>query len=339
MGDPIDIKTKKVFFKETHRDKFDKDLVLDVMEKNIVANWDTWGRFQQIWTNQAYNTFKDFDKYLVLIYLIRDYFQQHANKFSYQSYEEFYAFDFLTIDKLNLIKISNELNIPKETIRRKVNELQKEEILKRDGKSIILKRKFAGYQKPEKSLDALASLISKKSKYIKGQTWFGDALETKEIKEYIKKYFSIMWLVFLKLQIPFLIRHRKNFGDLETWIIWGNVALHHQKSLNKEIEKSVTNEVDYKNYYQKVSNLKIDRGVNASSIADISGIPRATVIRKLRWLTKNKTIFKNKKLAYVMARKGLLNKKIEENFRFNQIEVAKFLTTFFDYYKNSNLKP
>ena len=40
-----------------------------------------------------------------------------------------------------------------------------------------------------------------------------------------------------------------------------------------------------------------------------------------------------------MARKGLLNKKIEENFRFNQIEVAKFLTTFFDYYKNSNLKP
>jgi len=202
-----------------------------------------------------------------------------------------------------------------------------------------LKRKFAGYQKPEKSLDALASLISKKSKYIKGQTWFGDALETKEIKEYIKKYFSIMWLVFLKLQIPFLIRHRKNFGDLETWIIWGNVALHHQKSLNKEIEKSVTNEVDYKNYYQKVSNLKIDRGVNASSIADISGIPRATVIRKLRWLTKNKTIFKNKKLEYVMARKGLLNKKIEENFRFNQIEVAKFLTTFFDYYKNSNLKP
>ena len=339
MGDPIDIKTKQVFFKETHEDKFDRDLVLEIMEKNIVSNWDTWGRFQQIWTNQAFNTFKDFDKYLVLIYLIRDYFQQHANKFSYQSYDEFYAFDFVTIEKLNLIKISNELNIPKETIRRKVNELQKDEILTRDGKSIILQRKFAGYQKPEKSLDALASLISKKSKYIKGQTWFGDSLEGEEIKKYIKKYFTIMWLVFLKLQIPFLLRHRKNFGDLETWIIWGNVALHNQKFLSKEMNKSVTNEVDYKNYYQKVADIKVDQGVNASSIADISGIPRATVIRKLRWLIKNKTIYKNKKLEYIMLYKGLLNKKIEKNFRFNQVQVAEFLTTFFDYYKNSNLKP
>lgn len=339
MGDPIDIKTKQVFFKETHKNKFDKDLVLEMMEKNIVSNWDTWGRFQQIWTNQAFNTFKDFDKYVVLIYLIRDYFQQHANKFSYQSYEEFYAFDFLTIDKLNLIKISNELNIPKETIRRKVNELQKDEILKRDGKSIILQKKYGGYQKPEKSLDALASLISKKSKYIQGQTWFGDALEKEEIKEYIKKYFTIMWLVFLKLQIPFLLRHRKNFGDLETWIIWGNIALHNQKNLNKQMDKSVTNEIDYKNYYQKVADIKVDQGVNASSIADISGIPRATVIRKLRWLIKNKTIFKNKKLEYNMLYTGPLNKKIEENFRFNQVQVAEFLTTFFDYYKNSNLRP
>jgi len=338
MVDPIDIKTKKIF-RESHKNKFDKDLVLDIMENNIISNWDTWGKFQQIWTNQAYNTFKDFDKYLVLIYLIRDFFQQNANKFSYQSYDEFYDFDFLTIDKLNLIKISTELDIPKETVRRKVNELQQGGILKREGKSIILQRKFAGYQKPEQSLDALAALISKKSKYLDGQIWFGETLEKEEVKEYIKKYFTIMWLNFLKLQIPFLLRHRKNFRDLETWIIWGNVALHHQKSLNKIIERSVTTEIDYKNYYKKVSDLHVNRGVNASSIADISGIPRATVIRKLRWLVKNKTILKNKKLEYIMQYKGLLNSKIETTFRFNQVQVAEFLTTFFDYYKNSNLKP
>ena len=38
--------------------------------------------------------------------------------------DEFYELETVKIDKINLIQISNALNIPKETIRRKVNELQ-----------------------------------------------------------------------------------------------------------------------------------------------------------------------------------------------------------------------
>ena len=339
MSVPIDIKTKKII-PEQSKKGFDKALVLEIMEKNIISHWNTWGKFQQIWTNQAYSTFKDIDKYLVLIYLIRDYFQQHANKFSYQSYDEFYLFDFVTIDKLNLIKISTELNIPKETIRRKVNELQKDEILKRDGKSIILQKTLVGLQKPEKSLEALSGLLHAKSKDFNNENWFGNVIEKDEIKAYIKKYFTIMWLLFLKLQIPFLLRHRINFGSLETWMIWGNIALNHQKNLSKHVENSViSTNVDFQNYYQKVSDLNMVRGVNASSISDISGIPRATVIRKLRWLISKKVIKKNKYLEYHMTNNGILNKKIEINFKDNQVFVAKFLTDFFDYYKNSNFKP
>ena len=339
MNEPIDIKTKRII-PETITKGFNKALVLETLEKNIITEWDTWGRFQQVWTNRAYNTFKDFDKYLVLIYLVRDYFQQHANKFNYNSYEEFYEFDSIVIDKLNLIKISNELNIPKETIRRKVNELQKDGILKRDGKDIILHKKLLAYQKPDKALDALSILIHKKSKFLQGESWFGSKMEKENIKMYIKKYFTILWLLFLKLQIPYLLRHRANFKDLETWMIWGNVALHNQKYLNKFIENAVEfNHVDYKNYYQKISSIKVTRGVNASSIADISGIPRATVIRKLRWLVKQNAIKKNKKLEYLLKSKGQLNKKIEENFHVNQVFLAEFLTEFFDYYKNSNFKP
>jgi len=339
MNDPIDIKTQKIITQPS-KNNFDKTLVLEVMEKNIITHWDTWGRFQQVWSNRAYNTFKDFDKYIVLLYLIRDYYQQHANKFRYQSYDEFYAFDSVKINKINLIKISTELNIPKETIRRKVNELQKDEILKREGKSIVLQKKLVGYQKPEKSLDALASFIHKKSQYLQGESWFGDAMSTEEIVAYTKKYFTILWLRFLNLQIPFLLRHRDNFRDLETWMIWGNVALHHQKNLNKFMDNSLLNQpIIFKNYFKKVIDIKISRGVNASSIADISGIPRATVIRKLRWLVQQKLVKKNKNLEYLLSHQGKINKNIEINFLNNQILVAEFLTDFFDYYKNSNFKP
>jgi len=123
-------------------------------------------------------------------------------------------------------------------------------------------------------------------------------------------------------------------------MVWGNIAINHQSNLKKLENNFVDNKhFDYNNYYQKVSNLKVERGVNASSIADISGIPRATVIRKLNWLVDQQSIKKNKKLEYTLQSKGRLNKKLEQNFKINQMYLAEFLTDFFDYYKNSNFKP
>jgi len=339
MSNPIDIKTKKIILQPS-TETFQKSLVLDQVEKDIINHWDNWGRFQQIWTNQAYNTFKDFDKYLVLIYLIREYFYQLSSKFNYLSYEDFYEYDYIILNKLNLFKISSDLNIPKETIRRKINELQEEKILKREKKNIILHKKFATFQKPESSLKALSSYLHKKSKLFQGENWFGAKIEKDEIEIYLKKYFTILWSRFLDLQIPFLLRHRMNFNDLETWMVWGNIVLHHQQTLSKMRNESIEQiHVDFKNYYKKILTIKIKHGVNASSISDISGIPRATTIRKLRWLMKEKVIKKNKNLEYVLKSGSKLNTRIEETFKNNQEYVAEFLTDFFDYYKNSNFKP
>ena len=339
MSEPIDITTKKIIPRPILHG-FDKSMVHEALQKNIISHWDTWGKFQSIWTNRAYKTFKDFDKYLVLIYLVRDNWQRSADKFEYHSIDDFYKKENVIIDKINLIKISSELNIPKETIRRKVNEFQQEGILSREGKKIILTRKAASFQKPLETLEALSSFIVKKSKLIEGKEWFGDPLDKNEVIPYVEKYYTIIWLHFLKLQIPFLLRHKVNFNnDLETWMIWGNIALHHQKKLSIQKAESVTSEINYANYYGKVSNIEISQGVNASSISDITSIPRATVIRKLKWLVQRNALKKNRKLEYVMTSTGKLNKKIGQTFKDNQIFVSEFLTDFFDYYKNSNFKP
>ena len=141
------------------------------------------------------------------------------------------------------------------------------------------------------------------------------------------------------MQIPFLIRHRNVFRDLETWIVWGNIALSHQYHLAKAAEKNlITSPITLKSYYSDVADVKIIRGINASSIADISRIPRATVIRKLKWLIKQNCIKKSKNLEYQMKKGGLLNKRISDNFLINQHSVAEFLTDIFDLMKNSNFK-
>lgn len=337
MNDPIDLKTKKIIPKVEN--KFKKSLVLENLEQNILTHWDTWGKFQQAWTSRAYKSFRDLDKYVVLIYLIRDNWVTLSGKFQYQSMDEFYDTEGVSIDKINLIQISNDLHIPKETIRRKVNELQDSNILKREGKSIIFNRKGIETQKPNDMIELLSVFIEKKSKMMSGKDWFGEHLEKDYIKRFVNKYFTIVWLRFFRMQIPFLIRHRDVFGDLETWVVWGNIALSHQYHLAKAAEKNlITSEITLKSYYSNVADVKISRGINASSIADISQIPRATVIRKLKWLTKQNCIKKNKSLEYQMTKGGKLNKKISENFLLNQHSVSEFLTDMFDLMKNSQFK-
>ena len=338
MSDPIDIKTKKIIPTGINT-KFDKSLVLDNLHTNLISHYETWGSFQQSWTNQAYKTFKDFDKYIVMMFLVRNYWQNLSDKFTYVSKDEFYDLENVVIDKINLINISNELNIPKETIRRKVNELQDSGILIRQGKSIVLNKKGVNYQKPDATVDLLSTFIEKKSNLLQGHHWFGKQLKKEEIRQFINKYFTIIWLRFFKLQIPFLIRHRNIFRDLETWIVWGNIALNHQDHLRKAVDRDLLYEnIRFDNYYKNISNFKIARGINASSIADISSIPRATVIRKLKWLMKQDIIKKNKNLEYQLKNSGKINKIISKNTIINQEAVADFLTDIFDYMKNSNFK-
>ena len=338
MSAPIDIKTKKIIPKK-HAESFDRTLVLENLYDNLLSHYDTWGNFQQSWTNRAYKTFKDFDKYIVMMFLVRNHWQNLADKFTYLSKDEFYDSENIVIDKINLINISNELNIPKETIRRKVNELQESGILAREGKSIIFNKRGMNYQKPDSTIDLLSTFISKKSNLLQGNTWFGSSLSKEEVKNFINKYFTIIWLRFFKLQIPFLIRHRNTFQDLETWIVWGNITLNQQAQMNKARDKDLLFEnVNRDNYYSNMAHTKVARGINASSIADISQIPRATVIRKLKWLMKNDIIKKNKNLEYQLKPSGKIHTMISKNTMINQEAVSDFLTDVFDYMKNSNFK-
>ncbi len=338
MTNPIDIKTKKIIPSEKIVG-FDKNLVLENLGRNILSNWNEWGKFQQTWTNRAYRTFRDLDKYIVMMYIVKGYWQNLSDKFTFSTMDDFYEQEQIIIDKINLIQISHDLNIPKETIRRKVNELQETGVLVRKGKSIEFHKRGIEYQKPTDTVELLSSFIEKMSIMLSGNKWFGETLSKEYIKTFIQKYFSIIWLRYFKLQIPFLIRHRNVFSDLETWIVWGNIALNHHYHLQKQNDKNlIREEIKLENFYQNIASLKLERGINAASLADISTIPRATVIRKLKWLLKNDLIKKNKNSEYQMSNKGKINKTIGENVIYNQGAVAEFLTDIFDYMKNSNFK-
>tara|TARA_B100001121_G_C18634353_1_gene595937 strand:+ start:182 stop:1234 length:1053 start_codon:yes stop_codon:yes gene_type:complete len=348
MSEPIDLKTVKIFepLKKKpqtlgHKEfqSLNPEQVYEILAQRSNDTVSLWFKLQQAWCNNAYNTFKDYDSYLILVYLVNQVFQKYSDRFQFLSYEEFYEKNELIIDKINLIEISKELNIPKETIRRKVNFLQDQNIIFRKGKSIYFNNSINRVQRPANSKKMMANFLEKTGQILKSESWFGRAFSKEEIEAFIDKYFTICWQHWFRLQIPFLVRHRSFFGDLETWNVWGAIGISQFTDYSKQIkDKVVEDPRTYADLYLHLLRHNPKNGINASSISEISNIPRATVIRKLKYLLKQKLVSKNKKLEYMLLPSPKNIKSFEQNYMHNQKHKAGFVTTIFDLMKNSSFK-
>ena len=171
------------------------------------------------------------------------------------------------------------------------------------------------------------------------QDWFGPTIKREDVELYFKKFYTIFWNRYFQFQIPFLVRWKTVFGDLESFIIWANMGINQSVILegnNLELKKEqyIANIISMNDTKANESM----HGVNASSIAEISSIPRATVVRKLKKLSKEKIIKRNNKLEYFLTDQGRLNKKIKANYLINQKNIALFVTSIFNLIKKSSLK-
>ena len=348
MSKPIDSKTVSIYDHLKKKPSLDtKEIenlnsaeVYEVLNKNSNDTVSYWFKLQQAWCHNAYNTFKDYDSYLILIYLVNEIFKKYSDRFQYLTYDEFYEKKELIIEKINLIEISKDLNIPKETIRRKVNFLQEKNIIFRKGKSIFFNSHFLNNtQRPANSKQIMSVFLEKSGQILAKEVWFGRAFNRIEIEKFIDKYFTICWQHWFRLQIPFLVRHRTFYGDLETWNVWGSIGISQFSDYNKQVQSRVIEDPrSYADLYLHLLRHTPKNGINASSIAEISNIPRATVIRKLKILLKQKLITKNKKLEYMLLPSPKNIKSFEQNYMHNQKYKAGFVTTIFDLMKYSSFK-
>ena len=321
-------------------EKFDSSEIGLILSANTQVLMKHWIKFQQEWVNNIYKEFKDYDKYIVLIYLLSTSWEEDLDLFKFYSMDEYYFKEEIRIPNISLSKLSENLKMPKETIRRKLIELEKNNFIKRKGEKILLAKSALNLQKPENSIKNISILFEKLSILLSAQDWFGPSINRRDVELYFKKYYTIVWNSFFKLQIPFLIRWKTIFGDLETFVIWGNMGINHNINLEKTNNLKIEKEVYIENIINMTTNKKNEfmNGINASSIAEISSIPRATVFRKLNKLSKEKVVKRNKKKEYFLTGHGKLNEKIKANYFINQKNIALFVTDIFNLIKKSSLK-
>ena len=319
---------------------FGVDRIYEALSQNSELTLGAWLKLQQSWCNEAFKKFKDYDTYLILIHLLAKVWKSYSDRFLFLSIEEFYSKKDVAIEKINLNEISLSLEIPKETVRRKINFLQEKDIIIRRGKSIFIQQTAFSIQKPTVALTWLANYLEKNSIVLSKHPWFGRPLEKIEIENFIKQHFTICWEHFFRLQIPFLVRHRALFGDLETWNVWGSVGISQYVDFSKMLKNEITDNgpKNYQDLLYRFLTHKIKTGINATSISEISKIPRATVIRKLKYLLKKKFVRKNEKMEYFLTNSPSNLKSFEKVYAINQKKQSLFITIIFDLMKKSKFK-
>ena len=291
--------------------------ILEVLEKNWVSVIPVWAPLQLAWVNNVYRTFHDYDKFMIVMHLLTQTFEAYSKNFVKLNYDEYFDQNEVEIKSINVMEISKSLNIPKETARRKINELEEMGAIKRINKKIIIDRNTWPNIKPKETIKRMTRFLSTFSKICVNEGLMTEPISSENLTETCKKYFSFIWQLYYEMQMPMLLGFKKIFGDLESFHVNGvcviNQALNSKKNDNSEMSK----EFYLEKYFFANNNDNV--GVNAMSISDITGIPRATVIRKLKRLIKENFLKIDDKKHYTSA--GLQQKKLLEvqNETFNNL--------------------
>ena len=179
-------------------------------------------------------------------------------------------------------------------------ELARDKIISRDNKNITINfRNISKLVNPNLTIQSFSRLLSSISKIFYENKKVTKQYDRKFFESKIKKKYTQCWGVFLEFQIDYILIRKKIFNnDTELFFITG--ALVYNQNL---IQKKNGELINYRDeWWRSITNLDDKKGLNAMTISELTGIPRPTVIRKLKILLKQKDIVKNKNNLYMFVR-------------------------------------
>ena len=276
----------------------DKNSLLpQMLQKALLENWAAYNNyfmaFESDYLASLNKNYKSLDNgYLTLIFTKR----VHQEILRFREHDLKAPIDFdnfwdnlarVNQEKLTIIEIAKISGLPKETARRKLLFLIKNKYLSKKG-NIINWTPGEDYRKnyipmAEKQIDAFASLLRNVAKFINID------LDIDLIKQDAKKNFSFYVFHFLDVQQRYLKIFLNKLGDLELFfiglqvVIVTGVKLKERNLSMQDLFNDPELVKDYSNY-----------DISATSISDVTGIPRATCIRKLDQLAKLKIVQQSK---------------------------------------------
>jgi len=301
-----------------------------IIEKKILENYmeyqNLFVQFQSKFLTELHTKYQGLENGNIFLYYAKQTHQDILRQKDYDlnfnlSYKNFWSNHHRANPrKKSIVNIAEDTFLPKETARRKILELIKQQVLGKKNKKISwlpneqYKQSYNLYVNQEiKDVSRLISFVSEKINF---------SISSEVIIEEIEEKFSFYWFHYLNVQLNYLKLWTKQFNDRELILIFLQLA---SMFVSKAKEKNLS----YKDLYDKPSLIQnfISSSISVTSISEVTSIPRATCVRKLSRLVALKVIEqdKNTKRYYIIPNSiadNLISKKITG-------EIIKLFSEFY----------
>ena len=268
-----------------------------IIKDNILSNYIEYQYLfvesQSKFLSSLYSSYQSVENGNLVIYYEKETHQDILREKDYDlnfniSYEKFWE-NHLKINpkRRSLIKIAEDTFLPKETVRRKILQLIKKKVLGKKDKCIgwlpseEYKKNYNLFVNEEiESVARQINFICKKLNYF---------IAKEEITKELKENFSFYRFHYLGAQIKYLNLWTEQFKDSELVLIFLQVV-------NLFASKAKDKNITHKNLFDNPNLFKefITASISATSIAEVTKIPRATCVRKLEHLVKLKMVSQDK---------------------------------------------
>jgi len=230
----------------------------------------------------------------------------------------------------SITKIAEDTLLPKETTRRKILQLMKQKILNKKNRNIMwmpneqYKQSYNLVIKEEiEGVAKLISFVCQKLNY---------SISNEAVMKDLEEKFSFYWFHYLGAQLKYLKLWTKQINDIELVLILLQVS-------HLSIKKLKNKKLSHENVFTDSSLHKdfISASISATSISQVSNIPRATCVRKLQTLLKLKILAQDKSSKrYYMIPKAISESFISQKITKNIVEI--FSDFFFICIRAMNVK-
>ncbi len=188
----------------------------------------------------------------------------------------------MPISVYKIKEIASLLNLPRETVRRKREKLINDKLIVLDNKKKfyalnvdLIQENILGIQ-----IDNLSQFLAKFINHFTKNKILINETNKEQIKKDIEKKFLLYLTSFLDFQIAYFSK-LKTMVDIESIFIILLCALNTTSQIRKNNEPmNVRESLSHINIINKTL------GLNATSISDITKVPRTTVLRKIYYLEK-----------------------------------------------------
>ena len=264
--------------------------------------------------------YKDLDCNLILIYLIFKSLKLINEKNLQYNYRELLNIN--QFDPINLKKsqIAIDLNYPRETVRRNLNKLAKYDFIKVDNKEIFINMNEClsniNFERYKNSFNKIFLIILKNLKV-------DQKFDKPSIN--LEKKFSLIWYYFLDMLINISRVWKEYHKSLECWYIFGTCVLNQTYNSRDSGNLFSKEENTTENFILNITGTKSIRGLNPTTLSELTGIPRETVTRHLTKLLNNKTITKDKQNLFYFPSTRVKRKNLIKNIEFVKNKVTEFI--------------